>query len=209
MDIRTGLPFKKEDLATPQGVYDVLGRLVDRLDDILTLHQMPRWLGIDVDLLQTMDGASAPGISQVTDDGAGSVGVFARAFDAATIEYVHFGIRIPKWYKAKTNLVAYLDWAPSDATAGNVRWTLEYVRLADTVAIGTTSSFTSTVAAPGAVSMLSTAIGTISGDYVEDDLIQCRLARDASDVADTYAADAWAMNLSFRTITEKHGTRVI
>lgn len=158
----------------------------------------PRTVEIIVPLSSAKAGATKiPGWVQVIDDGAGSTGVYAYAFDSGSEEELFFHIHLGDYYTADTDIRFDLHWAPIDNTSGNIVWGIEYYWANIDSIFNNTSSIEVTVAAP-VVAKQSTenTIGTITGaGKGTQSILVGRLYRKAADAADTYAADAFGFFL--------------
>lgn len=154
-------------------------------------------------------GASAPALIKVNDDGAGSTGVFAYNFIHTAEREVMFILQLPHRVKAGTSVKPHIHWEAGTAGAGNVIWGLEYVISNIGVAAGgTTIIKTAATATSGAVKTQQiTGFPEIVGTNIkESTLINCRLFRDATNVLDTYAAGAIALNFDIHFRVEKLGS---
>ena len=147
-------------------------------------------------------GFTDPDWVKIQDDGSGSTGVFALAFDKDTDEEVFFAVQLPHSWKQGTDLDAHLHWAPSTTNTGSVTWKLEYTIAAINDTLGTTALLSVTDAGDGTakkhqyadlgdIDMSAyTAVGDISI------ILICRLYRDVSD-GDDYTADAYLLEIDF------------
>lgn len=153
-------------------------------------------------------GIKAPALVKVNDDGAGSTGVYYYGFDAGTEEEVFFTIQLPHRVKPGSAIRPHIHWGPTTTGTGNVVWGLEYCISNVGVASSATTILTATGAAPGAlVTQVITSFPEIAGtDIRESTLLNCRFFRDATNAADTYAADAVAMSFDIHFQAEKLGT---
>jgi hypothetical protein len=114
-------------------------------------------------------------------------------FDASTIEYAQFGIRMPKGWNEGT-VTAYFLWSNASGT-GNVVWAIQAVAISDDdaldAAFGTAQSVTDGVTAAGdLMQSAETSAITIAGSPAAGDLVVFQAYRDASNGSDTFASDA-------------------
>lgn len=132
----------------------------------------------------------------------------ASGFPAATDESVHLSIRLPNNYLAGSTLSPYFEWAPSDGTAGDVDWELEYSigGNGDTLSTSTTESTTAT-ASGTADTLARVLLSDISGTGVAaGDLVVMRFTRKGANASDTYANDALLFVIGFKIRLQGFGT---
>lgn len=144
-------------------------------------------------------GITQPTVVQFKTNGAGSAGVFAFSFDAASEEELLFSAQIPHGYIEGTDLLAHVHWAPSSTNTGNVVWGLEYTIQNVNGTFGNTTLIEATVAAEGTADKhQADSIGTISGTSLNVSAVLVgRLYRKAADAADTFTGEARALSLDF------------
>jgi len=156
-------------------------------------------------------GFSDPGWVQFKTDGAGSVGVYALAFDPSTDEEVYFSCQLPHSYKEGSDITPHVHWAPSDANAGGVTWGLEYTWANIDGTYGNTTIITaddSTDTTSHKHHMANFSAITGTGKTLSSMLV-CRLFRDVSDANDTYASDAFLLEVDFHFEKDTVGSRTI
>lgn len=132
-------------------------------------------------------------------------------FDGATLtQSLHGGTEMQHDYYEGTAITPHVHWTPDDATAGNVKWQLEYwIKLGSTtIASGT---LTVTSAATGtAWDEIRADFPTISGTgLVIGAQILFRIFRDPTDAADTYTGDAGIFTFGFHHQVDTVGSRQI
>lgn len=147
-------------------------------------------------------GFTDPDWVQFQDDGSGSTGVYALAFDKDTDEEVFFDIQLPHNWKLGTDLHPHVHWAPSNTNTGDVTWKLEYTIATPGAVFGNTVFLSGTQAGSGSA-LNHQAIDLSDIDmsaYVNvldiSIMLICRLFRDVSD-ADDYNADAFLLEIDF------------
>lgn len=155
-------------------------------------------------------GFSDPDWVQFADDGAGSTGVYALAFDDTIDEEVYFACQIPHSYKEGTDIVPHIHWAPSDGNAGNVTWKLEYTWANIDGTYGNTATAVVTDSTDATSHKhLRADLTTIAGaGKTMSSILMCRLYRDVSD-ADTYGSDAFLLEFDFHIEMDTVGSRAI
>lgn len=162
-------------------------------------------------------GIHDPGWAKVGDNGAGSQGVYARAFDNGTEEELGFEVQLPHGYKPGTDICAHVHWQPTAAgTVGQVVcWGLEY-RWADIGRpYGNTTIIHSNAHYPAHPILADdthylTDLGAITGSgHSLSSCLQCRLFRDAAGAlaTDSYGADAALIYVDFHYQIEQPGSR--
>lgn len=146
-------------------------------------------------------GVNDPDLVKFSDDGAGSTGVYVYCFDKNTDEELFLIAQTPHSRKDGTDIEPHVHWAPSTSGAGNVVWGLECTALSDiNDTFGTTTILSLTDAADG-VAKKHQFVGwepDISGSGTTISAMTiCRFFRDANNAADTYDADACALEVDF------------
>lgn len=199
---------------TGGGTYKVPDVLGDAKADSLTLNNTV-WSDVKVNLLsQKVPSTGAPTLTQLNDNGSGSVGVFAYLFGAAAENSVYFEIQLPHGIKAGSTLKPHIHWMASDATAGDVVWGLEYVVSNYDLTSNNTIITTTTSTAPGSANkqviaafpdIISGSSGTVT-HIKESTIIIGRLFRDGANGSDTYAAGAFGLSMDFHAQFEKIGS---
>jgi len=150
-------------------------------------------------------GNSDPTYEKLSDDGAGSVGVYASTFSHLQNQEVFFDLQLPHQYKRGTDIKFHIHWAPTTNAAGSVIWGLEYTVLNRLQPIAPSGIVEVAVAAPGSVVQLSSDIQVITGvNLVESSLVVCRFFRQTT--GNTYAAKAFALSADFHIRKNKPGT---
>lgn len=170
--------------------------------------ELRAWDDVKVSLaLAKRLGSSDPTYEKLTNNGAGSTGVYATAFSNVQLQEVYFDVQPPHSYTPGSDIKFHLHWAPSGTGLGNVIWGLEYTIINKGVAIGNSTIVEATVAAPGVKQEEISPIAIISGaTLVESSLVQCRLYRQTT--GNTYAAKAFALSADFHVAKTKPGTYV-
>jgi len=154
-------------------------------------------------------GFTDPDWVQVTDDGAGSVGVYALGFADNRDEELFFTVQIPHSYKQGTDILPHVHWLPLGADTGVVEWQLEYTWANIDSAFPTTSTATGTDAGAGTanthqVVSLSTITGTSKNI---SSMLLCRIHRDGGNGSDTYTGDAVLLEIDFHFQINTMGSR--
>ena len=152
-------------------------------------------------------GAAAPDFANLRD------GLYLYAFDgAAAAEEVFFTVHILHDIKQGTTPTFHVHWTHNNASpSGDVKWQLEYTMAKgyETQAFGASTTLTSTQTAssqyyhhitPDDMSLDTT-------NMEPDSLILCRLYRDPTDAADTFADDAFLIQVDMHYERDKNGTK--
>jgi hypothetical protein len=117
-------------------------------------------------------------------------------YDNSNTSYSRWTLAVPDDYIAGTNIVVELMWSPSNTSAGNVVWEVDYASLAAGEVVPGSASFTAktfTQAASGTTLALASTGNNITinaADIAADEVINLVVLRDPDAVADTYANDA-------------------
>ena len=157
-------------------------------------------------------GTTDPDWVQFKDNGAASVGVFALNFDGGGTrdEEVMFSVQMSHGWREGSALHPHVHWSPTDATAGNVRWALEYTVCNVDGTFGNTTIIyindpSDQVA--GKHQIADFADIDMTGNTFSAMLI-CRLMREATDAADTYDGhDATLFEIDFHHQIDRPGSR--
>jgi hypothetical protein len=104
--------------------------------------------------------------------------------------YAFCDIRLPNDYKPGTDLGLYLDYAPTDATAGSVRWTIDYDSAANGEALDASNSEIENSTTPGTADEITrVSFDDIDGaNLAQGSTVTLRVRRNGTHVGDTYAA---------------------
>ena len=157
---------------------------------------------------------NAPDFIKAIDNGAGSQGVYAYAFDPTTEEEVFLVFHIGHDYKVGTNFYPHVHWAPTTTNTGTVRWGVEWTYanrddVTPEVFGATTITYFEQAANGVALSHQLIEIGdpgiTLT-DCAPDTIILARFFRDATHANDTYTGDALAFNLDAHYQIDRYAT---
>ena len=166
-------------------------------------REYPMWNDVVVpSLSMRVPASAAPGLDTFTG------GILMPSFDATAAEELHFCVQLPHAYVGGTQWHPFVHWAPSDASAGDVVWTLEYTIASVGAPFGATATVVLTSTAPG-VALQHT---FLEGDAVTADALRFsgifagRIYRDAPAGADTYAADAFLLSAGIHAMHGLPGT---
>ena len=143
-----------------------------------------------------LPGAQAPAYGAFL-----SGGLNVLWFDPGTEESVYFNVQIPHDWKPQSDMHPHVHWCTTGDSTSVVRWALEY----------TITEIGSTFPAPVTLYTSDDPSGNALHEYSEFDIIDmsginstavsamfvCRLYRDSSNAADTYAADAGLLEFDF------------
>lgn len=140
-------------------------------------------------------GLTAPSVVKITDNGAGSKGIWGYSFDAISNEELLLSFHIDHDYKVGTSIYPHVHWIPDDNTAGTVRWGIEY-------AYALRNDTTPDDFGNSSIIYIEDTVNGNQGDHIiseyapglllpnlePDTVIICRVFRDA--VSDTYTGEA-------------------
>ena len=113
-------------------------------------------------------------------------------FPNSGIGIIDFNYALPRGWDNLT-LTVYIYWAPSDTQAGNVKFNVEYRRIASGVTLigGTSGGSSVTGAAPGITDRITKINCPFSlSATAEGEAMAFRIYRNPGDAADTYNGDA-------------------
>ena len=157
-------------------------------------------------------GTNQPTWTKVTDDGAGSTGVYAYSFDAATLNELWLAFHLNHDYKTGTAFYPHIHWLPSSTDTGTVRWGIEWTAALghNQAAFGNTQFTYIEQAGPGTALQHMVAEVAAPGITIAsaepDMLILCRVFRDAAHANDTYADACFGLMLDAHYQIDRHGT---
>lgn len=125
------------------------------------------------------------------------------AFDQATNESVFLEGFVPEYYDGSTDLDVLIQWAGNGVVVGDVKWNVEFERIntskdLDTDSFAAAQTGTTTTAGVDGETVITTISFTnAQADGVQPgDVYRIRLTRDASNAADTMAADAQVIRVT-------------
>lgn len=136
-------------------------------------------------------------------------GLQGWTFDAAAVEELQGCEEVLHDYKEGSDIIVHIHWRPTTTNTGTVRWGLEY----SWTNIGATATSTSTIyveqASTGVVGRHQIIpFPTIAGTGQKiGSMFQCRLFRDASNVADTYTGEAFMAQFGIHYERDTLGSR--
>ena len=119
-------------------------------------------------------------------------------FDNTASESVTFSAQMPHSWLQESEVEAHVHWAPTDDSAGNVRWVFEYTWANIGSTFPALATFGGTSAAASQNAHIYADLGELnsSGKTVSS-MMMCRLIRDVAASGDTYAADAALLEVDF------------
>ncbi len=135
----------------------------------------------------------------------------------ASLEAMSFMVQLPHSWKEGTTIYPHLHWSPRASKSGNVEWKLEYtwVNYSPVTPQVFAAITTNTVVASGPFTANSHVITALtssnagidgSGKLISSILI-CRITRNSSNAADTYADDAGLLFVDFHIQIDGAGSR--
>lgn len=160
-------------------------------------------------------GLNTPDFIKFRDDGAGSTGAYAYAFDDSTVESLFVSFHLDHDYKIGTAFYPHVHWSPGNSTnTGVVRWGIEWTaQQGHQQGTGfTVTTFTYIEQAASGipyehhVAEVPDPGITIAGAE-PDMMILCRIFRDASHVNDTFTDDAFGFTIDGHYQTDHHSTK--
>lgn len=102
---------------------------------------------------------------------------------------------IPEDFVVGTPVQIEIYWSPANATAGNVRWVLEYKSLVPgNIVISPAASSIFIQSSPGVATQLVTTDGGLTipgGSIAQNSLMTLSVKRDGTDPSDTFEGQAW------------------
>ncbi|MDD4412744.1 MAG: hypothetical protein PHR00_03820 [Patescibacteria group bacterium] len=153
-------------------------------------------------------GANDPTFVQITNNGAGSRGVYAYSFPTnTTARELFFSVQLPHAWLAGTDLHPHIHWVPADANTGNVVWGMECVWNNVNSDIGTTTLNSIVVAASGSKKHIIAHFPNMNGSGKDiSSMLSCRIFRDSNNVLDTYNSAAYLLETDFHYMVDSFGS---
>ena len=149
-----------------------------------------------------------PSFEKLTDDGAGSQGIYTYVFSDDRDEEIYFAIHLPSFYKVGTDVYPHFHFMPGDTGTGNVKINVEYYLCVG--AYCNSTLITKTLALDGVREHKDIAFDAIAGGGFAgiDNQFLVRLRRDVG-VGSNYAGNIFLLEftLSFERDQVGTGTR--
>lgn len=175
-------------------------------------------LRVPANLLGRLGVSTDPTWVKVTDNGAGSVGVYALAFADGQSDEVFFAVQMPHGWKEGSNIEPHIHWYP-DGNGGvdeKVSWGLEYTWVNRGAVIGSSTIIYANTAHIDEDLVdkkhYRTNFSEISGTgKTISSMLICRLWRDGTGVGltDDYTNDAILLEVDFHYEMDTVGSRTI
>ena len=199
----TGLEFASAPGGDNMGAVDTEAELESALtdtSDVMTDNDAtyrPILLTATGATFRTSDGADGP--TQIETSNHKNV-FYTVDFDKDTDEYAHWaGLSLPYDYKSGTAFKVRVNWTAIAGTSGNVRWCVGATAFANDDAFdvqpGTPVVLSDAFIATGDLHSTSYGDLTIGGTPAAGELLAIYVYRHASDVLDTFDADANLLNI--------------
>ena len=181
------------------------GHIESKARDRIDYLYGPRELELSIYLTAAKaGGVKVPTWAKVTDDGAGSPGIYAWRFSSGTEEELFLTVHLGISYTAGTDVDMDIHWMPTTTNTGNVVWGIEYVWANVGANPGTTNTIEATAAAPGDTVHVESHIAEMPGAGKQpQSIIAMRIYRKSADAADTYPDPIFANAL------DVHGKKTI
>lgn len=181
----------------------------------------PEWVKLNTfgvrwdDLRITLDrGRDATAISYFSGSSGPEIWYFRNN---SQLEAMSFTVQLPHTWKEGSAIYPHLHWSPKASKSGNVEWKLEYTW--QNYDPSTPQVFpaitTNTVVSTGPFTANSHMITSLSSNNSGIDgtgkkissILICRLTRNSSNAADTYADDAGLLFLDFHIMVDAFGSK--
>ncbi len=159
-------------------------------------------------------GTKFPGYEAFMDDGAGSTGVWAYAFDAGAEEELSFTVQMPHSWNG-TIICPHLHWSPANDNSGSVVWGIEYTWIEYNSSTPNTFPATTIETKTAAITTsdhkhLITEFTGITPSSDQDNIssiLVMRLFRDATNGSDDYNSDAFGLSFDLHYEINTVGSR--
>jgi len=192
------------------GLWSTIVALINGNYDELYHQAGKGWIDIRTSLVDSASLPGTPGYTKFTDDGAGSTGIYARAFDDTVEESLLTAFHIPHGV-ADTEVYPHVHWSPMTTGTGTVRWGFEwvYARGYSQEAFGSTSFEYLEQAGSGAANshqVIENETPITLPTIGPDGMILGRLFRDCTHPNDTYVGDAIGLFMDFHVYVDRFST---
>ena len=211
------------DLIFYDGTTDILRIYNGATDGVAILNPTlpsPAWDDLRTPVLSlSKGGVNDPDLVKVKDDGSGSTGVYAYAFDKTTEEELFQVVQLPHAWSQGSDLEVHFHWTPVATAAGagtDVCWGLEYTWANINGTFGSTALIYGDEQTNGATEKLTvgkhylTELGTITGTgHTMSSMLMLRVFRDAAGAGgtDDYDDDAVLLEFDFHYQIDALGSR--
>ena len=177
------------------------------------------WNDYVVPLASAISGKNVPPFIKFMDDGSGSDGVFAFAFEdqsnPGNEQSLSFTIQMPHNWKEGSTIYPHLHWSPGDNTNGAVVWGLEYTWIEynsstpQTFPATTVETITASFTSSDHMHLLHSfsAITPNSNQDNISSILVMRIFRNSSNAADTYNGDAFGLSFDIHYEMDTGGSR--
>jgi hypothetical protein len=164
-----------------------------------------------------LTGSNQPTWTKVTDDGAGSTGIYAYAFSASALNELWIAFHVNHDYKQGTAFYPHIHWLPSTTNTGTVRWGIEWSAASRSgTTLGGAEAFGNTtytyIEQTGSGTALQHQVAEVADPGITitgaeaDMLILARVFRDAAHANDTFTGTALGLQLDAHFQIDKHAT---
>lgn len=175
------------------------------IEQIYRYIRSPLWNDINFSASNLKPGSSSPAWQAITG------GLFGYVFEDAKVQELHGCEEILHGYRAGTDIIPHIHWAPTTTNTGTVRFGLEYAWVNfNENATGTTTIYAAS-AAPGTIgSHRIIAFPAIPGAGKKHGSYFCmRLFRDGTNAADTFTGGAFVPQFGLHYQIDAHGSAEI
>lgn len=130
-------------------------------------------------------------------------------FDDNTLEQLYIIAQLPHSRKPDSNITAHFHWNTADNTAGDVVWCIEYswANINDVFDSPKTYCIVDSSELNSNKHLMTSQLWLDGTNKTPSSIIRARLYRNATDVRDTYAADANLMEFDFHYMIDRLGEK--
>lgn len=185
---------------------DLVDSSVKEVDD--SLHD-PLWKDLVSPLGQARDSnQNIPAWEEI-----GASGIYAHKFVAASKRELQVTFHMGHDYKLGTDIFPHIHWMPETATAGTIRWVMEFIyakgHQQEPFNVVTPNTLIIEQASTGIAYTHMVAEGNasvITPDLEPDGVLMVRIYRDGDHVNDTYPDDVFGFQLDLHYQADRDGT---
>lgn len=174
------------------------------------LGKATAWEDLRVSASVAKPGATAPSYKTFGPSG----NLQALMFEAGHHDEVFFEVQLPHAWKQGSNIYPHVHWTPTDTTAGNVVWELEYSWANINGTFGAPSNMATDATAAGGTAWVHKLTQLKSGGnaYIDgtgktfSSMIMCRLHRNSNSGSDTLNKDVALLEIDFHYEVDSFGS---
>ena len=169
---------------------------------------------ITVDVQASRVGGTSPSFAKLTDDGAGSLGIYANRFNGGANNDIYFGLQLPHAWAQGTVIHPHLHWCPETniANGETVHWVLEWTwcnidGVVGASTVNSTVAYTSSGTTAAKTHILTELDDMVGTGKTVSSLVYGRIQRQSQGAgADTFAGNVFLLAFDIHVQKDAHGS---